>query len=865
MTGTIRLSSDATEADIIQALADLPQGGTIILPHDKTIAIRSGLDIDVANRDITLDLNGSTLRKAGDVSVIVGQGAHDDAVSVKLGADHAGNTVVTYAKQPAGLTIGEWVKIVSDDKLPGDHLEGKLPSRMGQAMEVLSVQGNSVTFKGALIDQSHYDTNVRASAYSSGELIVRNGEIVGDQNHSGWNLPLVQLRSVVDAQVENLTVRDGFGRGINVVDSVNAEITDVVAKNLLDGGPAALGIAVSSLSSSGTTVKGLYAEKVAHAADDNAIGTAPDGVHIEHYGADIGMDVSDSVAVGTRNFAWSWHSEAVNGMYDNVMAFDSYGFLMARGIGGEMKDSGGAGNERGIIFYEYGDNDSRDIAVDGVVLKETLKYSIVAINEPRHNTITNSLFDSYGPGNLASVQQVAVSTTTFLKTRLSTNDILTGTPGDDMLLGGRGADEISTGAGNDYLWGGTGGDRLTGGYGRDRFAFHSVGGTPDVITDFYSDDGGDILDLSVLAAKYGWGSADPIANGHLRFVQSGADVQLQVDADGGGDDFATLVTLKNVDASGLGIADLRLSLSDAPGGPEPGIDPDDTLRGTDGDDVLRGDIGINHIIGEGGSDTLSASVVDTLLEGGDGDDRMSGNRGNDVLKGGAGEDGLSGGNGFDRLYGEAGNDTLVGGGGADALAGGAGNDTANYANSSVGITGDLLSAGGNAGEAAGDKYSSIENLTGSDFNDVLRGNQAANILAGGAGNDKLSGRQGADTLHGGDGADWLDGGAWKDVLTGGDGADNFYFANIAQAGDSITDFHTGADHIALSGAGFGIDHQNFSFVEGPAATSAHATLLFDQETGQLLWDPDGTGVQNAVLLASISPHVNVSESDIWIV
>ena len=68
----------------------------------------------------------------------------------------------------------------------------------------------------------------------------------------------------------------------------------------------------------------------------------------------------------------------------------------------------------------------------------------------------------------------------------------------------------------------------------------------------------------------------------------------------------------------------------------------------------------------------------------------------------------------------------------------------------------------------------------------------------------------------GDGADLLDGGAWKDVLTGGNGADSFYFANIAQAGDSITDFHTSADHIALSGAGFGIDHKDgISFVEWP--------------------------------------------------
>ena len=865
MPGTIHLPSDATEADIIEALADLPGGGIIILPENKIITIRSGLQIDVAHRNVTLDLNGSTLRKAGDVSVIVGLGEHGDAVSVKLGANAAGNTVITYAKPQADLAAGDWVKIVSDNKLPGDLPEGNLTTQMGQAMQVLRVDGKTVTFKGALIDQSHYDTNVRASIYGSGELVVRNGEIVGEQKHALWNKPLVQLRSVVDAQVENLTVRDGIGRGISVIDSINAEITNLTAKNLLDGGSAALGIAVSSLSSTGTTVKGLYAEKVTHAADNNSIGTMPNSGHIEHYGGDIGMHVSDSVAVGTRNFAWSWHSESVRGTFDNVMAFDSFGFLMGRGIGGEMTNSGGAGNGRGVIFYEYGDKDGRHITMDGVVLKETLEYSVFAANHPLYNKISHSSFETYGPGNLASPQQIAVNATTFVKAGLDPNDVLTGTAGDDMLLGGKGADKISAGAGDDYIWGGVGADRLTGGYGSDRFSFLSLNEASDVITDFCSGKGGDILDLAALAAKYGWYGEHPVANGYVRFVQTGGDVRVQVDSNGGGDDFATLVTLQTTHSSQLGPGNLRLSLSDAAGA-APAADPDTTLRGTEGADVLQGGIDTDRLIGGGGADKLTASIGATLLEGGSGNDGMSGNRGNDVLKGGTGQDWISGGAGRDSIYGERGNDTLLGGAGADALAGGAGYDTANYTSSAIGITADLLGGGGSAGDAAGDKYSSIENLAGSAFNDVLRGNKAANVLEGGAGNDKLSGRERPDILRGGVGADWLDGGAWKDVLTGGNGADSFYFANIAQAGDTLTDFQAGVDHLVLSGTGFGIGPlEDFSFVEGLEATSANATLLCDRHADKLLWDADGTGAQDAVLLASVPVPWNFSEADIWIV
>ncbi len=79
MLPVVQLASGATEADIVTALATLTGGGTVILPPGETIAISSGLNIDVARRDITLDLNGGTLQQAANVSVITRpRGAHAD-------------------------------------------------------------------------------------------------------------------------------------------------------------------------------------------------------------------------------------------------------------------------------------------------------------------------------------------------------------------------------------------------------------------------------------------------------------------------------------------------------------------------------------------------------------------------------------------------------------------------------------------------------------------------------------------------------------------------------------------------------------------------------------------------------------------
>ncbi len=80
-----------------------------------------------------------------------------------------------------------------------------------------------------------------------------------------------------------------------------------------------------------------------------------------------------------------------------------------------------------------------------------------------------------------------------------------------------------------------------------------------------------------------------------------------------------------------------------------------------------------------------------------------------------------------------GNDILIGSAGSDVLAGGDGSDVASYGESSNGVVADLAQSSNNAGDAAGDTYSGIEALWGSNFNDTLRGDQSGNNLSGGGG------------------------------------------------------------------------------------------------------------------------------------
>lgn len=135
-----------------------------------------------------------------------------------------------------------------------------------------------------------------------------------------------------------------------------------------------------------------------------------------------------------------------------------------------------------------------------------------------------------------------------------------------------------------------------------------------------------------------------------------------------------------------------------------------------------------------------------ILTGSSNSNTITGNGGDDVVYASSGNDTINGLAGNDNLFGQSGNDVLNGGDGADMLNGGSGTDTASYAGATAAVAVSLaLSGAQNTGGAGRDTLVSIENLTGSSFDDTLTGNTSANILTGGAGNDALNGAGGSDT------------------------------------------------------------------------------------------------------------------------
>ena len=419
------------------------------------------------------------------------------------------------------------------------------------------------------------------------------------------------------------------------------------------------------------------------------------------------------------------------------------------------------------------------------------------------------------------------------------DDVLSGEGGNDNLQGREGNDELYGGDGNDFLRGGEGSDILVGGEGRDSI-------------DYRDSEEGVAIDLSTDLASGGTADGDTFSQIENVYGSEYNDI-LTGDAENN-----TLLGFQGDDVlSGLGGND---NLQGREGNDELyGGEGNDFLRGGEGSDILVGGEGRDSIdyrdseegvvidlssgLASGGTaegDTFSqienvyGSEHNDILTGDAENNTLLGFHGDDILSGLGGNDNLQGREGNDELYGGEGNDFLRGGAGLDILVGGEGRDSIDYRDSEAGVTIDLSSGLASGGTAEGDTFSQIENVYGSEHNDILTGDAENNtllgfhgddVLSGEGGNDNLQGREGNDELYGGEGNDFLRGGEGADTLIGGEGRDSIDYRDSEEG--VVIDLSSG---LASGGTAAG---DTFSQIENVYGSEYNDTLTGDEENNTL--------------------------------
>lgn len=748
-----------------------------------------------------------------------------------------------------------------------------------------------VTPSGGLVNLVHVNTTSTGDEVDPDVTILDNGFIMVTWTHS-FSATDQDIYAAVFDQAGNRILLNGLPQRV-ITSTSDADIRSSVS-GLLDGK-----VIVGWQDGSSTDIQGAVMETVRTTTGD---ATAETLTGDELRDIIFGGGGSDFINGGTAKD--ELHGEAGDDTITISQAQTATGIIYDGGVDIDtLRFSGSSGG------YSY------DLRDDTVASIEKLQFIDPGLNLPATVMLNASQFGGTGIASNAAVAGTsfsdvpdtlqitmgAVSSANF-STLVMTNfnqaldkveilgdadvETITGTTASDLIRGGGGGDTLSGDSGNDTFYitaTEVVGDTLNGGADNDTILVVATGGLDVQL--------GAVTLTSIEEIEYNTGNATGVSV-TVAAVQVGAGLSsnLTIDFNGTGtaEKFRVeMGTDTGVNLSGFSVqdqeaADRIIILGDNDAETMVGTGGRDELYGSGGDDKLVGHKGADYLSGGAGSDTASystatagviASLANSAINTGDaaGDtynsienllgtgfnDSLNGNAGANQLQGGAGIDTLKGYAGNDSLLGGEGTDTLIGGAGADVLFGGTGSDAASYADAASGVIASLANSSINTGDAAGDTYNSIERLIGSAFNDSLNGaNVVNNTLRGGAGNDILKGYTG------------------NDYLEGGTGQDIFVFNTALNAStnvDTILDFFRIDDVIQIDNSVFSAITVTGNLLSGyfknidTGAVDANDHIIYDQSTGDLFYDSNGSGAGGRTKFAQLAANTALNYDDFFVV
>ncbi len=415
-----------------------------------------------------------------------------------------------------------------------------------------------------------------------------------------------------------------------------------------------------------------------------------------------------------------------------------------------------------------------------VMIKLHTKFASLAETQTYDIHFTYTISDGQG-GTATAEVTVTVIGTQFGKDFYwgdDDNNTVSGGEDDDTLFGNGGEDTLSGGDDDDKVHGGDGNDDLSGDDGDD---FMTGGRGSDDI------DGGKGNDTTSYREAEGWVWVD-LRDGWAK-EHHGERV-----GDGRGNEVLSKDIYNSIERStGSKFSDIFY-----------GDDNDNEFWGLEGNDIFKPLKGYDKMDGGGGTDTMSYESADGWVKvdlrkgtveehyknrSGDGseDEVISRDSSKNIenATGSVFDDILIGSEGDNELKGLDGDDIFKPLGGNNKVYGGLGTDMLDYSSAEGWVWVDLEKQWAQkynddrTGDGSGDEFinkdisKSVENAIGTDFKDILAGNNKDNKLEGRGGDDTFKGTRGDDILDGDGGTDTVDyssekvgGWVWVDLSEG---------------------------------------------------------------------------------------------------